>query len=607
MAKQTTSLLGNLVTDIDRLTTIIKTLSRHGFAQYLGGVADTLGLKVESLEATEEDPAGIARRFRLMLEELGPTFIKLGQVLSTRMDLLPPHIIRELSKLQDNAPTISYEKVLVAIESGLGKPVDELYAWLDEQPLATASIAQVHRARLHSGEDVVIKVQRPGIEGVIRADLDILHVLARLLQATVQEVELYSPREIVEIFDRALSLELNFLAEATHLKTFRKNFEGVENIIVPKLYEEFSSPTVMTQERIEGYSLALVEPDSDVAPKVMDTLLEAIYLMIFEHGYYHGDPHPGNILVTPDDKLAFLDFGLVGRLSKSQVDDIVVLCLSVLNGDLDSIARIVMRMGTPTQRIPMAQFKRTISEIRARYIEQSLEDIDSAALLQDMLNAGTQFRIKVAHEYAILGKATGTLEGIIRKLEPELDILKTAQPYAARLIKDRYNPQKLVENLTASTLAMSGFLQEIPGQMSQILMDLEGGSLRLEMGNQGLDDLGRDLNRASTRLSLALTSAALFVSSAVLFGNDPLVYKKVPILAVLSLLAASSLFWIGLGSHFWSWRLGKLRLAPLFRLIGKVRRFATRGRSAPKPETPEANKQLDAADVVAAADKQAAA
>ncbi len=575
------TLLGSLVTDIDRLTTIIKTLSRHGFAQYLGGVADTLGMRVETFQATAEDPAGTARRFRLMLEELGPTFIKLGQVLSTRLDLMPPHMIKELVKLQDNAPTITFEAVAQMIEEGLGKPWSELYASIDEEPLATASIAQVHLARLHSGEEVVVKVQRPGIGTIIRADLDILHVLARLLEATIEEVELYSPKEIVEIFDKALSAELSFLQEAAHLRTFRKNFESYDKVVVPALYEELSCQTVLTQERIHGYKLAKVEPDSEEAPEVFEILLESIYLQIFEHGYYHGDPHPGNIIVTPERKLGFIDFGLVGRLSKSQVDDIVVLCLSVLNGDLDSIARIVMRMGTPTQRIPMNQFKRTIGEIRAKYIEESLEDIDSAALLQDMLNAGTEYRIRVAHEYAILGKATGTLEGIIRRLEPNLDIIKTAQPYAARLIKDRYNPQKLFENMTSSMLAMSGFIQEIPGQLSQILMDLEGGSLRLEVGNPALERLGADLNRASTRLALALASSALFVSAAVLAGNDPLTYKQVPILAVLCLMGASALFWIGLGSHFWSGRFGKLRLAPLFSLIAKVRRFASRGKKKP--------------------------
>ena len=317
--------------DLVRLRQISAVVARHGFGELVerARLRDRLGLRDEELKATPEQKArSTARRFRELLSELGPTFIKLGQILSTRADLLPKEVIQELTSLQDSVRPMSEAEVRSQIESGLGRPVASCFASLDPTPLASASIAQVHRARTPEGDEVVVKVQRPNIRAQIETDLDLLYYLARLLEAVVEEVGLYSPTGIVEEFDRAIHEELNFETEAQNLRKFGEINQGRADLVIPKVHDPLSSGTVLTMEYLQGTKITQVE-DLEQRQKLARTVVAVCFQQLFEDGLFHGDPHPGNILVLEDGRIGLLDFGLVGRLSPQMKQTLVVLTLAI--------------------------------------------------------------------------------------------------------------------------------------------------------------------------------------------------------------------------------------------------------------------------------------
>lgn len=573
------------VKDIRRLREISGVLTRHGFS----AVARRVGLgrllgEDEALiefedEGAEEEEGGLigedrslaATRFRHVLEELGPTFVKLGQVLSTRPDILPPEFISELKFLQDRVPALSFEQIKEQVEGSLGATLEELYGEFNEKPLAAASIGQAHRARLHDGTEVVVKVQRPGIRMKIRSDLDILYYLARLLEATIQEVELYTPTAIVREFERAILNELDFLQEAQNIEEFGENFKAVEKIAVPEVYHEVTSAEVLTMEFIDADKLADIEGGSERAIRILDTLLDSLVKMVLYDGFFHGDPHPGNIMVRPDDTVVFIDFGLVGRLSESQQDSIIDLVLTTLTGDVDGISRTLLTMGKPIGRINLRHFKADIRTIRDKYLAMNLGDIEVGEFVQEVMNAAQTHRIRINTNYAVLTKAAMTIEGIMRELEPDLDIMKKGMPYAKQLAARRFSARKILQGVVNSSMGFSGFVQQIPQQMDQIMMDLESGNLTITVKNDSLDEIGTFLNTLGTRVFLGIIAAGLAVAAAQLLRGFELMVFDVPV----TVIGGVALAIIALGLFWWalSWHIvggstrSKLRLTPFLRLF----------------------------------------
>lgn len=310
--------------DLVRLGKIVGVLTRHGFHQFVGKrrLVRFLGKAFippddEELAALEQ-PEMAALRFRKVLEELGPTFIKLGQVLSTRPDLLPRSFVTELERLQDDAPPVDFEEIRAVVESSLGRSLDEAFAHFKPTPLASASMAQVHVARTHEGDEVVVKVIRPDVAALIEADLDLMHLLARMLEAIFAEMELYAPGQLVETFDKALKTELDLGEEARVLQEFARNCAHIRDLAVPAVYPELSSAQVLTLELLRGEKVSRVETGSDEARRLIEIGLEATFQQIFEDGLFHGDPHPGNLMSLEDGRLGLIDFGLVGRLTPAQ-------------------------------------------------------------------------------------------------------------------------------------------------------------------------------------------------------------------------------------------------------------------------------------------------
>jgi ubiquinone biosynthesis protein len=555
------------VQDLRRLREISSVVARHGFGELWdrARIWDVLGRRDAGERPSPEVlRATSARRFRETLAELGPTFIKLGQILSSRPDILPPDFIAELSQLQDRVAPMPVEIVFRGIEEGLGRPARELFATLDPEPMASASIAQVHRATLPSGEEVVVKVQRPGIEEQIRSDTDLLSYLARFLEGVIEETGIYTPTGIVEEFRSAMLLELDFENEARNIGAFARKNEGRPAVVVPKLYPELSSRTVLTLQELKGRKLKdiLEEPSSaDIdRPKLARNVLEACFQQLFSDGLFHGDPHPGNVIVLPGERLGLIDFGLVGRLSKGMQETIILLVLAVALRDPDTVARLLYKVGVPDERINLHQFRADIHDVLDRYLGLKLRDVDTGLLLNELVDLAIRYKIKVPKEYAVLSKAGATVEGILRQLDPDLDIAQSALPYARQLLIDRYKPDAMSGNLLRVGLQLQGFLQDTPQQLAQILMDLEGGKFHVNVRNDELTRLNLNLKALGILLFAGMIASGLIVGAFSMVGraSEGMDHTVWPVPALVGLALSAMLFGAAVTWTLLSGRLKKI-------------------------------------------------
>ncbi len=551
------------VQDLKRLREISAVVVRHGFGELWdrARIWDVLGRREEARPSPEELRATTARRFKDTLAELGPTFIKLGQILSSRPDILPPDFIAELTLLQDSAAPMPVELVFQLIEKGLGKPADQLFAWIDPQPLASASIAQVHRAKLTTGEEVVVKVQRPGIEEQIKSDTDLLSYLARFLEGVIEETGIYTPTGIVTEFRKAMLLELDFDNEARNIEDFARNHADRPYVVIPRLYRELSCRTVITLQELKGVKLSevLEKPDfPGVDRKALARhVLDASFHQLFTDGLFHGDPHPGNVIVLEGNRIGLLDFGLVGRLTKGMQESIILLVLAISLKDPDTVARLLYKVGAPDERINLHRFRSDIHDLLERYLGLKLSEVDSGVLMSELVDLAMKYRIKIPKEYAVLSKASATTEGIIRQLDPELDIAEVALPYAKQLLFERYSPSSMSGGALRILLQLQGFLQDTPAQLAQILMDLEGGKFNVNVRNEELVRLNTNLRALGVLLFAGMIAAGLIVGAFSLAGRasegHPTTVWPVPALVGLALAAmlfGAAMTWSLLAGRF---------------------------------------------------------
>lgn len=545
-----TSILGVAVRDLARLQKVTTTVALHGFGEIVERSPLRRFVTRRQPDASlEREPA--PERFRRLLEALGPTYIKLGQVLSMRPDRVPPDYIEALQKLQDKATVLPFDAIRQVVEQGLGRPLEATFTRFASEPLGTASIAQIHRATTIDGREVVVKVQRPGIEKIMRGDLDLLYLGARILEATIDEMGLYGPSDIVIEFERALVQELNFTFELNNLLTARHFLDPERKVTVPRPLPELSCRTVLTMEYFEGEPLRALEPGSERARQVIEELLHVAYKEVFIDGFFHGDPHAGNILVNAEGTICLIDWGLVGRLTASERDDLLTLAIALITNDADTIARVLLRMGTPTQRVNMAEFKADINRFRSEYFAvANLGEADATRFIQDFIGAAQKYRVKLATEYSVMAKAVGTVEGIVRSLHPEAPIVEVAQLYIEPLVKARYTPAKLIDEAFSGATGVGAMLRHLPGQIDQLLHDFETGNLQVKTEVDNLDSMAPMLRQLAGRLSLSLFAASLTICAAVLLPHDPTTYYHVPILSILCILVAAGTWTVLLWWHF---------------------------------------------------------
>jgi len=555
--------------DLARLRQIAAALVRHGFGEVLGRSRMADLAKGGATEDPSARQKSSARRFRELLAELGPTFVKLGQMLSTRPDLLPAALIDELTQLQDNAPALPMSVIEAQIEAALGKPAKALFARIEATPLASASIAQAHLATTLEGEEVVVKVQRPHLAASIRADVDLLYYLASALEAVVEEAGIYAPRGIVEEFDRSLREELDFGHEAQNLRTFLHNHADRPYTKIPKVFDALSAQTVLTMERLVGTKITDADFTQHDRKEVAKHLVKASFHQLFDDGMFHGDPHPGNIMVLdgPGNVVGLIDFGLVGQLSKQMQETIITLVVAIALKDADTAARVFYRVGSTDRSANLTVFRDEIASILDRYLSTAttLKDISAQGLMRDILDLAVRYRIRVPKEYAVLGRATILIEGIIREVYPDLNVLEIAQPYVQQLLRDRLDPGDMQGNLMRMGLRLQTFATEVPLQLSQILLDLESGRLTVSVRSEGIDRVADAVRAVGFTVFLGLVGSAFLVGAFIAFSRYAWQVRGMPVIGLLGLVVAGGLFGSAMSWYLVGSRLHKIKLSRWFR------------------------------------------
>ena len=524
------------VTDLNRMRKIVQVLVKYGFGDLLDRtkIFDKLGMGKPQSPERKQGENSVALRVADMLCELGPIYIKMGQILSTRPDLVPDDYIQALSKLQDKAPPFSYKMVSEIIQDQLGSGPEDLFEKFQPDPIASASIAQVHLARTKDGQDVAVKIKRPGIERTVRADLDILYSLAHVLEAVFDDGSLYEPVAVVREFDTAISREMNLEQEAKNLQEFAKNFSGRKTLVVPQPLSDLCGQDVLTMTFLDGMRLDSIEPGSELGKKSALNLIEGMYQQVFEDGLFHTDPHPGNLRVLPDGRVGMLDFGQVGRLSPTMRNTIVLFGLGVILKEPDTVSRIVYRLGSQTKRVDLSSLKKDIQEMLEGSLEKRLDKIDTGQVLTRLLNLSQQHRVRLPAEYVLLAKSLVTVDGILRTIDPTLQPSVVAAPYVKKMMAERFNLEDIQGGLGRSLLQLTGLINDVPQQVSQILLDLEGGRMTINVRDPEVIKLRHAIRGLGMDLLWGLIAAGLLTGSLpFLMGPAP-----VPTAAILSILGA---------------------------------------------------------------------
>jgi ubiquinone biosynthesis protein len=471
-----------------------------------------------------------AVRLRLLFEELGPTFIKFAQILSTRPDIIPADVIEEFEKLQDEVPPFPFDEARHIIEHQLGEPLETLFASIDEHPLASASIGQVHKAVLTDGDVVAVKVQRPRIHKIVEVDLEIMLHLATLMERHVEEMAFQRPVAVVEEFARTLERELDYSIEATSLERTAAQFLRDRTVYVPKLYSDYSGSRVLTMEFVQGIKVSDVDQlDEAGLDRKTITARGADFIMrqVFEFGFFHADPHPGNVFVLPGNVICPIDFGMTGSVDRRRRDLFVDILESVARHDPSRCARLLLELGEYDEEPDIRIFEKEIEDFMGRHLFKSLKDIDVARLLQDFLDIATRNRVRVPPVIFLMMKAFAAVEGIARLLDPGFDMVAHAEPFVKRAKMSRYSPRKITEGVLTTLTDSLTVLQDLPREILQVARNTRQNKLTVNVEIKGLSDFLRTHDQVSNRVSFAIIIGSLIIGSALLlaFKTPPLFYE----------------------------------------------------------------------------------
>ncbi|MFH1037122.1 MAG: AarF/ABC1/UbiB kinase family protein [PVC group bacterium] len=539
---------------VNRYRQILQVLFKYGFGELLDTLKIEqiveLGLQKISRKRREriETLTG-PQRFRLALEELGPTFVKLGQVLSTRPDLIPLSLITELAKLQDEVPPFPFEEVQSIIETETGKTPEELFQQFEKEPSAAASIGQVHRATLKDGTDVMVKVQRPGIKRTIEIDLEIMLHLAGLMERHLAELQVIRPSRIVEEFARTLGEEIDYTLEASHVERFSDQFKAEETIRVPRLYREFSSERILTLEDIRGIKASDVE---ELRRKGYDCALLArrgadlMMKQIFEFGFFHADPHPGNIFILPDNIICYIDFGMMGRINRHDREDFGDLLMAIVGKNEKKTVEMVLALTDHDAEPDRETLERDIAGFIDQNLYQPLKYLELGKVLQQLLELATAHHLTIKPNFFLMMKALSQVESLGVKLDPDFEIISRAKPFVTRLEMARLSPKRIAGELFESGAELLSLLRDIPAEVRSILKLTRGGNLKIIFQHRGLDRILSTLDRSSNRVAFAIVLAALVVgSSLIVHAGVPPKWNGIPIIGVIGFLVAGIMgFWL---------------------------------------------------------------
>jgi len=505
---------------LGRISEIAQVAVRHGFGYFfqrnrltdlLPGNGDGAG------EQTAGSERG--RHLRELLDELGPTFVKFGQLLSMRPDVLPPDIIVELRGLQDDVTPFSFAEAEEVIRADLGQPLERLFREFNPVPIAAASIGQVHAAVLPNGRRVAVKVQRPGAPRQIEADLNLMYQAARLAKERVRALDFIDARGLVDEFARAIRQELDYRLEARNAETFRKDFAGHPHVKVPRVYWTYTRPRVLTLELVDGTQLADIDAlgyTPDERRRVAQVLTEAWMTMIFRHGFFHGDPHPANILVLAPDRIGLVDFGLAGRLTDEDVSKATRLFIDVANENVEALPK---RLGDLGVRYPKEREEEFVAELRElfyRYYGATLQEIDPMQVVKEVFSVIYRLNLRLPTRFVLLDRAIATLGSVSVELSPEFNVFEVARPYARSLMLGRYTPARIASRARRESWNLARIAAEVPYQLHDVLEQVRDGQIEVGFVHKGLDEFMHRMDVVFNRLVMALVVAGGLIGSSLI-------------------------------------------------------------------------------------------
>jgi len=516
------------IRSIRRYMYIVRVLSTYGFDQALEmlGLADVLERSRRLFRrAGAPDIARLsaAERMRLALEELGPTFVKLGQLLSTRPDVIPHSFVREFEKLQDDVPSFPFADVTTQLVHELGGPVESFFAEIDPEPLAAASIAQVHRARLITGEDVVIKVRRPGIVQTVESDISALLSLARLAERHIPGSEIYDPVGLVREFARTIRREMDFSREGHTIEKFRENFAGTPWMSFPTVYWAQSARGVLTMSYVDGIKVTDQErldlqglDRRLIARRGADAFLE----MVLDHGFFHGDLHPGNVLILPDNVICLLDYGIVGRLDADLKSFLTDTLNAIVNRDMDEMVSLLLFAGDISDSLDIQALKRDLSNFIDGYYEIPLKEIEIGRMLMEFIEIITLYSIRIQPDLMLLVKSLILIESMGRSLNPAFNMVEHLRPYVEKELRRKYSPRNVSRDFGKMLMSYRDLARNLPRDLREFINRINHNKFKIDLEHRGLDKFTAEFDRSINRLSISLILAAMIIGSSIIMHTD---------------------------------------------------------------------------------------
>ncbi|MCB2153607.1 AarF/ABC1/UbiB kinase family protein [bacterium] len=486
-----------------------------------------------------------AERTRMAIEELGPTFIKLGQILSTHPDILSEEIVVEFEKLQDHVPAFSFDEVRKIVEEDLGESIESVYDDFQETPIAAASIGQVHRAKLKDGKEVVVKVQRPGIKRIVETDLDILFHLAELAERHMEGMEAHNPSKVIEDFSQTIHNELDFTTEAANMEAFLGEFRHEEGVYVPTVYHDLTSPRVLTMEFVRGIKPSNIEElrKADFDPnQIAHRGYKYMIQQILVFGFFHADPHPANHLVMSDGTICYLDFGMMGHLSRREREEFADLVTAIAKRDEVLAAKSFVRLSNWDTEPDREKLEKALEHFMNQHFHKSLKKMELGRLLRELVEILGDFRMRLPQDLLLVVKALSTVEGLGRMLNPEFDPIAEAEPMLRRLQRARKHPLRVAQDTMDATGEMLHFLRELPGQMRTFFSAIRRGRLDIKFEPTGLEPLLTMLDKVSSRLSLAILVGSLVIgSSVIVLSGVPPTWHDIPLIGIVGFVVTGFL------------------------------------------------------------------
>ena len=524
--------------NLNRLKEIIKVLSKYEFGYLIEKIKlkhkipfITQSYDYESLEELDESAP---ERLRLVLQELGPTFIKLGQTLSTRPDLVGEKIAKEFAKLQDDNPPIEFSVVKLAVEKELGLPIESIFISFDSEPLGSASIGQVHRAVLKTGEEVAVKVRKPGVEQIIKSDISMMEFLSNRIDSYVPQFKIYNIPGIVEEFKRSILKEIDYENEAINLKRFSYNFKDDETVHVPKIYSDYSTLKIITMELIVGEKISEVtEAEGFDLKLIAEHGAVSYFKQVIEHGFFHADPHPSNIYILDDNVICYIDFGMMGVLDDEFKQNLAELIIYFIANDIGGMINQLTYMGMIDAQVDTKSLKYDLTDMMYKYYGTELSEVHGG--MNDLIHLMRKYHVSMPREFVLLARGIGMVEECGEKLDPTFNAVEVCKPIMKGVLIKKFTPLNFLDYIKKNIIEMEHVLKSVPLSITKTLYKLEEGNIRIKVEHEGLE-------RITNKLSVAFILSALLIGSSMIMTTDNgILMIKFPYLGVLGFVISAIL------------------------------------------------------------------